>query len=269
VQGAQILNARFNHLHYLFRFPQTLATRKINAYTSARKRTAMEKDTRTQQEVGQSVNQSKVFLESEGDDWFERNKTAVNSKSSFYETETIKRVLQHYKENINNVLEIGCGNGAKLFDLCDYFKATGSGIDPSAAAVKNGKELHKDLLLSVSTASKLPYSDDNFDLVYFGFCLYLVDRNDILKAVAEADRVLKNGGFLAILDFDPKQRHKRAYHHKPGLFSFKTSYADFFTSGGHYYLVAKESFSQGASHFTTDSDERVSVSILYKEPEAY
>jgi ubiquinone/menaquinone biosynthesis C-methylase UbiE len=230
----------------------------------------MEKDTHTHsKKSSQSVNQSKVFLESEGDGWFERNKTAVNSKSSFYETETIKRVLQHYKENINSVLEIGCGNGAKLFDLCDYFKATGSGIDPSAAAVKNGKELHKGLQLSVSTASKLPYNDDNFDLVYFGFCLYLVDRNDILKAVAEADRVLKNGGFLAILDFDPKQRHKRAYHHKPGLFSFKTSYADFFTAGGHYYLVAKESFSHGASHFTTDSDERVSVSILYKEPEAY
>jgi hypothetical protein len=51
----------------------------------------MEKD--TQQEVSPSGNQSKVFLESEGDGWFERNKTAVNSKSSFYETETIKRVL--------------------------------------------------------------------------------------------------------------------------------------------------------------------------------
>ena len=227
----------------------------------------MKKD--TQHEPITNVNQSKVFLESEGDVWFERNIEAVNSKSSYYETETIKRVLESYTDKITDVLEIGCGNGAKLFDLCHYFNAVGFGVDPSAAAVKNGNELHKDLQLSVATASKLPYSDGKFDLVYFGFCLYLVDRNDILKAVAEADRVLKNGGFLAILDFDPKQRHKRPYHHKPGLFSFKTSYADFFTAGGHYYLVAKESFSHGASHFTTDSDERVSISILYKEPEAY
>jgi ubiquinone/menaquinone biosynthesis C-methylase UbiE len=215
------------------------------------------------------ANQSEVFLESEGDVWFERNIKAVNGKSSFYETETIKRVLENYKDKIANVLEIGCGNGAKLIDLCHYFSAAGFGVDPSAAAVKNGNELRKDLQLSVATASRLPYNDATFDLVYFGFCLYLVDRNDILKAVAEADRVLKNGGFLAILDFDPKQRHKRPYHHKPGLFSFKTSYADFFTAGGHYYLVAKESFSHGASHFSTNSDERVSISILYKEPEAY
>ena len=135
--------------------------------------------------------------------------------------------------------------------------------------IKNGNELHKHLDLSVATASNLPHSNNFFDLVYFGFCLYLVDREDIFKAVAEADRVLKSGGFLAILDFDPKQRHKRPYHHKPGLFSYKTSYSDFFTAGGHYYLVAKESFSHGASHFATDSDERVSVSILYKEPEPY
>ena len=89
----------------------------------------------------------------------------------------------------------------------------------------------------------------------------LVDRNDLLKAVAEADRVLKKGGFLAILDFEPKRRHKRDWHHKLGLFSFKTSHTDFFTAGGYYYLVAKESFSHGAGHFTTDNDKRVSISI--------
>lgn len=35
----------------LFRFPQTLATRKINAYALAQRRTAMEKDTHKQQDL--------------------------------------------------------------------------------------------------------------------------------------------------------------------------------------------------------------------------
>ena len=69
--------------------------------------------------------------------------------------------------------------------------------------------------------------------------------------------------------FYPKIRRKQTYHHMSGVFSFKTSYADFFTASGHYYLVAKESFSHGTNYFTTDSDERVSISILYKEPDAY
>ena len=81
--------------------------------------------------------------------------------------------------------------------------------------------------------------------------------------------MLKTGGFLAILDFDPKQRSKNPYHHKPGMFSYKNSYSDFFTAGGHYYLVAKVSFSHEANHFDINSDERISVCILYKEPETY
>jgi len=213
--------------------------------------------------------QAQVFLQSEGDEWFKRNKKAVNSKSEYFETETIKRVLNIFKERINNILEIGCGNGAKLNNLCLYFEANGTGIDPSTAAIKDGNIMHKDLQLSVGTASSLLYDKSSFDLVYFGFCLYLIDRNDVMKAAAEADRVLKSGGFLVILDFDPKQRQKRSYHHKPGLFSYKTSYADFFTAGGHYYLVAKDSFSLVTSHFNIESDERVSISILYKELDAY
>lgn len=217
------------------------------------------------------LNQSKIFLESEGNNWFERNKLTVNSKMSHHGIEIIKRTLAPYKKNINNILEIGCSNGAKLEDLCKFFSATGSGIDPSAAAIKNGNATlaTHNIQLQVSTASNLSYKDSTFDLVYFGFCLYLTDRNELFKAVAEADRVLKNGGFLAMLDFDPAQRHKRAYHHKAGLFSYKTSYADFFMAGGHYYLVAKESFSHSENYFTIDSNERVSMCILYKEPDVY
>jgi len=216
-----------------------------------------------------ATRQSQVFLDSEGDAWFRRNEEAVNSKTSYPETETIKRVLGHFKDDINRVLEVGCANGAKLFDLCSFFEAEGFGVDPSKTAVKSGQELHKHLNFAVSTASNLPHLDNSFDLVFFGFCLYLVDRNDLLKAVSEADRVLKAGGYLAILDFDPKQRHSREYHHRPGLHSYKSSYANFFTAGGHYYLVAKDSYSHEAANFSVNSDERVSLTVLYKEVDPY
>lgn len=87
-----------------------------------------------------SLNQSKIFLESEGDCWFERNESTLRNKIQHYETDTIKRVLESYKENINAILEVGCGNGVKLEDLCKFFNATGAGIDPSASAVENGNQ---------------------------------------------------------------------------------------------------------------------------------
>jgi ubiquinone/menaquinone biosynthesis C-methylase UbiE len=213
--------------------------------------------------------QAREFLESEGNNWFQRNNSKVNTRLIHYETETTKRVLQSFKNNINNILEIGCGNGVKLVELCDFFGSGGAGVDPSSIAIKEGIKLHKSLNLSIATASDLPHGNNEFDLVYFGFCLYLLDREDLFKAVAEADRVLKSGGFIAVLDFDPKQRHRRPYHHKNGLFSYKTCYSDFFIAGGHYYLVAKDSFSHDAGHFSEDSDERVSLCVLYKEPNPY
>jgi ubiquinone/menaquinone biosynthesis C-methylase UbiE len=216
------------------------------------------------------MKQAKAFLEGEGDNWFQRNKDALGARSAFYETETIKRVLGPHRARIKAVLEIGCGNGAKLRDICRFFGAGGCGLDPSAEAIADGKKAGgEDIAFHVATAAELPLPAASFDLVCFGFCLYLVDRDDIFRAVAEADRVLKSGGFLVIVDFDPARRHKRPYHHKPGLFSYKTSYADFFTAGGHYYLVAKDSFAHGGDGFALDSDERISVSVLYKEIDAY
>ena len=222
-----------------------------------------------------SGSQSQVFLEGEGDNWFRRNKSSLDSKEVFHEAETIRRVLAAYKAKVGSILEIGCSNGAKLEALCEFFDARGCGVDPSESAVNAGNAVFSQkgkgdkIQLGVSTAASLPYGTASFDLVYFGFCLYLVDRDELYKTIAEADRVLKKGGFLAILDFDPGLRRKREYHHRPGVFSYKTSHADFFTEGGHYYLVAKESFSHGANHFSVDSDERVSLSVLYKEPDAY
>ncbi|RTL30674.1 MAG: class I SAM-dependent methyltransferase [Burkholderiales bacterium] len=220
------------------------------------------------------LNQGSVFMEGEGNAWFARNIETIAKKTDYNELDAVKRTLSPFSHNINDILEIGCSSGDKLAHLCLHFDAKGKGVDPSATAVEHGNRLYAgkirpSLALQVATASDLPFPDESFDLVYFGFCLYLVDRKDLFKAIAEADRVLKLGGYLAILDFDPSCRNKRPYAHKPGVYSYKTSYADFFTSGGHYYLVSKDSMSHGTPHFTPDSDERVSLSVLFKELDPY
>lgn len=216
-----------------------------------------------------SGTQEHVFLESEGDRWYQRNKVALDGDGGDLAIDTIKRVLAYRQPEIRSILEVGCGNGQKLANLGEFFDAESFGVDPSAVAVSEGNVRFPNVNLQVGTASRLPFEDGKFDFVYFGFCLYLVDRGDLLKAVAEADRVLSLGGFLAILDFDPTKRHKREYRHHPGLFSYKTSYSDLFTGSGHYYLVAKDSFSHTEGNFSEDSNERVSISVLYKEVDAY
>jgi ubiquinone/menaquinone biosynthesis C-methylase UbiE len=219
-------------------------------------------------------NQSEIFLQGEGDGYFDRNKSALNAEGDLFCEELICETLAPFKPEINRVLEIGCANGVKLEYLCKFFDAAGAGLDPSPKAVSAGNERlsnshAKNLTLAVGGANKLPFDKREFDLVYFAFCLYLVDRDDLFAAIAEADRVLRPGGFLAIVDFDPADRHKRAYHHKAGVFSYKQQYADLFTHSGHYHLVSKHSLSHAGHAFVKDSGERVSLCILYKEPDAY
>lgn len=227
------------------------------------------------QESFEEISQSEIFLQSEGDAWFARNKFTLGDEIEFQDVKSITRNLLPFKDQISEILEIGCGNGAKLRQLCAIFAANGSGIDPSSSAITSGRvESQKfsesiGFNLQVSTAKDIPFEAKKFDVVYFGFCLYLVPRDELLRCISEADRVLRAGGFLVIQDFDPCLRKKNPYTHLPGLFSFKNSYSTFFTGGGHYYLVAKESFSHESNHFVTESDERISIEILYKELDAY
>ena len=215
--------------------------------------------------------QSDFFINSEGDGWYERNYEMLKEKNETInkskDVQFINQILYPNKENINNILEIGCSSAIKLKSLVKYFNASGAGIDPSVVAIENAKNdaTLADLDLRTGIASSLPYASQSCDLVYFSFCWYLLDRTEIFTAVAEADRVLKDGGFLAICDFDNSTPYKRPYHHKEGLFSYKNDYSKIFTGSGHYHLMAKESYSHQAEFFTKEFDERVAISILFKQ----
>lgn len=212
--------------------------------------------------------QGDEFLRGEGDAWFSRN-------HSREEISPTRRLVgdwcKPFKDNLEKILEIGAGSGLPLAYLCDVLNATGEGIEPSQKAVNNWSSLRANAVgggsasLRVGVASELPYEDQTFDLVVFGFCLYLVDRSHLYRAVAEADRVLRDGGFLVINDFDSTSPYMNEYSHKEGIFSYKNDYSNIFTSSGHYHLVSKHSHSHSANHFDANFDERVSTSLLYKQ----
>lgn len=218
------------------------------------------------------MKQDAIFLESEGDAWYRRNGAYLNKKKveDGPDVNYILKILTPFKDNIENILEIGCSSGLKLKSLCDFLNAKGSGIDPSEQAVNDGNSTrHNAVTLFQGTAEKLPFSDASFDVVNFAFCLYLFDRSNLLISLAEADRVLKPGGYMVITDFDPGTQRKRAYSHFPGLFSYKQNYANIYTATGLYYLVGKNSFSHQSSDFDVNSDERVSTQILYKDRDLF
>jgi len=217
-------------------------------------------------------NQESAFLNGEADNFYSRNREALELQENSIAVESIARLLTPFKKEISEILEIGCSDGSKLRSICKKLDAIGYGVDPSENAINAGtvnKDDATNINLSVGTSSKLLFDDSKFDVVHFGFCLYLIDRASLFQSISEADRVLKPGGFLIIQDFDPGFRHKRPYAHLEGIFSYKNSYTDLFTSSGHYFEVEKISLSHSQGHFDKNPHERISISLLYKELDAY
>jgi ubiquinone/menaquinone biosynthesis C-methylase UbiE len=198
-----------------------------------------------------------------------RNTESLKTASDSPDIRFICSTLNSFENEVSRILEIGCGGGTKISTLSKHFDSDGYGLDPSEKAIMYAKEnySHSSSRLHFKTglATDLLYEDDYFDLVFFGFCLYLLPPNEWLKAATEANRVLRKGGFLAILDFDFGQPKVNPYKHKDGIFCFKNTYSKLFTALGHYHQVSKWSFNHKENTFVVDKDERVSIEILYKE----
>lgn len=206
--------------------------------------------------------QKETFLNHEADQWYNRN-AEIDVRE---ESEWITQYLQIIEIKPERVLEIGCSSGAVLNQIHKTFGAECHGIDPSALAVKTGNEKFG-LKLVQGTADQLPYEDGTFDLVIFGFSLYLCDRKDLFKIALEADRVLKNKGFLVIKDFFPPTPYKNKYVHHEGVYSYKMNYSKMFSWNPQYNEIFLSVFSHNGYANRDIPEEKVAVSILNKNIE--
>lgn len=196
------------------------------------------------------------------DEWFERNRSKLGAGSPLLKS--IRCFSSHIGAGYR-VLEIGAANGHQLHKLQQLTGCEAFGIDPSISAIADGKVNYPGLGLAVGTADRLEFPDASFDVVIFGFCLYLVDRSLLMRTVAEADRVLRQGGRLMIVDFDPAVAHRRPFAHQPGLWSYKMSYPDLWLANPEYVLVEKCSYSHEGDNFHADPGERVAAWVLAKQ----
>lgn len=212
-------------------------------------------------ELNEPTQQKSHFLRGEGNRYFRRNRAASFSSQHRKALDLIAGCLTAG----SRVLEIGCCDGRNLRYLKSRLPIHGSGVDPSEAAVKAGRKAGPSFSLKTGTADRLPYKDRSFDMVIFGFCLYLVDRSLLTRVVAETDRVLRDRGYVAIIDFDVKTPISREYKHKQGVLSHKLDYPALFTAFPHYAMADKYCYSHAGERFSPDIQERLACTILYKD----
>lgn len=112
----------------------------------------------------------------------------------------------------------------------------------------------------------MAFDDESFDVVVIGFCWFWTDRKYLMRAMAEADRVLKTGGYLAVYDFDTKNPYVRKNVHNNNVPTYKMDIASLFLANPQYYLVEKRSFNENGIGFNVKVQEREALNVFYKQP---
>jgi ubiquinone/menaquinone biosynthesis C-methylase UbiE len=106
--------------------------------------------------------------------------------------------------NDARVLEIGCGTGAVTRTLAGWPGVSEAvGIDPSATFIAKARELSTGLhniSFEIADGRSLVLADASFDVVVVHTTLCHVPEPD--KLLAQAHRVLRSGGWLAVFDGD-------------------------------------------------------------------
>jgi len=183
------------------------------------------------------VLQDNLFTDFEGDRWFERNRRALNAFDA--SADLPLKLIELYGLSPEHVLEVGAANGFRLAAIHQRTGAEAVAVEPSAQAVLNGKASFPFITFIRGTASAVPLRNA-FDLVIVNFVLHWIDRQSLLGAVAEVDRLVRDGGHLLIGDFHPANRLQVRYHHLEDreVYTYKQNYAGTFLASGLYHAVA-------------------------------
>ncbi|HWO02656.1 MAG TPA: class I SAM-dependent methyltransferase [Blastocatellia bacterium] len=96
------------------------------------------------------------------------------------------------------MLDVGCGTGFSMMWLRRQFESNGAfGVDVSEHAIEFWRKRGLDTA-TVARAGALPFSANEFDLVTCFDVVYQLEAPAAREAIAEMNRVLRQGGLLLI-----------------------------------------------------------------------
>ena len=210
--------------------------------------------------------QKDTFLEDEGDSYFDRNVIKMQNTEMGLKDPIINALSKlldkkNTKENIE-LLEIGCGPGIRLQWISQNLNVKCYGIDPSKKAVEAANI--KNVIATIGTADDLKFENEKFDIVVFGFCLYLCDPSDLFQIAKETDRILKKNGYIVIRDFFSTAPLSVKYKYKSNIFTHKMDYRKLFDWHPDYTCIFHAIDSGKNTPYTDDKNGWKATSIIRK-----
>lgn len=143
----------------------------------------------------------------------------------------------------NKILDIGCGRGDLSFHLASN-KFNCVAIDLSDAAIKLCKEnkryeeCEKYLKVYKMDCTKLEFEDDSFDLIFMSDIVEHLSKNNLIKSLNEAKRVLTpNGQF--VIHTSPNSFLTQPLFFISNLFGLKWKSQEYHINELNYFLLKK------------------------------
>jgi SAM-dependent methyltransferase len=211
-----------------------------------------------------------VFIRSEGDRWFDRNRTALDVFKA--DADLPLKLLELYDLRPERVLEIGAANGFRLAAIEKRSGGQVVAVEPSEQAIANGKTKFPFVNFVRGSANNLPLKRP-FGLIIVNFVFHWIDRANLLCVVSEIDRLLEDGGFLIIGDFQPVNRLRVPYHHleNGAVRTYKQNYAEVFLASGMYHSVSFLTAHHAAKKLDplANEQERIAAWLLRKDVQGH
>jgi ubiquinone/menaquinone biosynthesis C-methylase UbiE len=134
-----------------------------------------------------------------GDDYYSIKGGHVH----LYYTEQKVNILKDYTDKDSRCLDVGCGVGLHSKMLREKKNCRVYGMDLSKSMVKSASKNLDGSFVLLGSATKIPYRDSSFDVVYTVNVLHhLIDHVTISKAIEEMVRVSKR--YIIIFEFNSK-----------------------------------------------------------------
>jgi len=109
----------------------------------------------------------------------------------------------------SSVLDVGCAKGFMMHDLAALIPGiTVKGVDVSAYAIEHAIESMRPHV-SVADARALPFADKSFDVVISINTIHNLEREDLVKALREIERVNRRGAFITVDAYRTDEERRR------------------------------------------------------------
>lgn len=107
------------------------------------------------------------------------------------------------------LLDVGCAKGFMLKDFLEAIPGlTVAGVDVSEYAIRHAVDGTEEVV-QVADARDLPFEDDSFDLVVSINTLHNFERNGVVRALREVQRVSRRWSFVVLDAYRNEEERRR------------------------------------------------------------